>query len=211
LPDKSVVWLNSVSAIRFPIKFSGTERRIELTGEAEFKITKDAGKPFIVQMITEKGEPKGTAIRVLGTHFNVTAYDNEPAITTTLIEGSVEVLHNKRADTLRPGQQAVMCNNVRAEIKKVDVQTYIAHKKGIYDFKNAPVKTIMNQVERMYNVKVIYKNENYLDLGNYTITLEQDENLKDLIASFDQSGDFECKLSDDQTTVTVSGKAKQSQ
>lgn len=205
LPDQSIIWLNSVSAIWFPTKFSSTERRIYLTGEAEFEITKDASKPFIVQTVSELAEPKGTAVRVLGTHFNITAYDNEAAITTTLMEGSVEVSNKVKIDTLAPNQQAVVSGNTIIK-KAVDVKTYEAHKAGKYDFKDAPLKSILNQVERMYKVKVIYNNTNPLSKA-LSHTLVQDEKLTDLIEILNElSGDVECKLSADHTKLTVSDK-----
>ena len=84
LPDGSEVWLNAAASITYPTAFAGTERRVEITGEAYFEIAHDAAKPFIVAV-------RGMEIKVLGTHFNVNAYNDEAAITTSLLQGSISL------------------------------------------------------------------------------------------------------------------------
>src|SRR3546814_18855 len=103
LPDGSRVWLNAASSLTYPTSFNGhKERRVELTGEAYFEIAKDADHPFIVESARQ-------SVRVLGTHFNITAYPNESSVQTTLAEGSITVTRKGSGDEqiLRTGEQAV--------------------------------------------------------------------------------------------------------
>ena len=101
LPDGSRVWLNAASSITYPASFTGGERKVSITGEAYFEIAKDEARPFIVQK-------KELSIQVLGTHFNINTYDDEDAVKTTLLEGSVKVVNGNNSSVLRPGQQAVI-------------------------------------------------------------------------------------------------------
>src|SRR5437773_2731300 len=95
LADGSKVWLNAASSLRFPTSFFGIERNVELSGEGYFEVSHDANKPFHVSV-------GGMDLQVLGTHFNINAYDGEAAIKTTLLEGSVKVSKEKNIQILRP-------------------------------------------------------------------------------------------------------------
>jgi transmembrane sensor len=156
LPDGSRVWLNAATVLKFPLSFSGlNERKVELKGEAYFEVEKDVQKPFIVQS-------DGQLIKVLGTHFNVCSYDDEPNTKTTLLEGSVkvEVLNSSGNDSqvLVPGQQAQTSsksNHIR--VANVDVQAETSWKSGFFSFEDAPIEIIMKQIARWYDVDVIYK------------------------------------------------------
>ena len=94
LPDGSQVWLNAVSSLRFPTAFAGKERRVEVTGEAYFEVAKNATMPFKVGIVT--ASENGTEIEVIGTHFNIMAYNDEAAVKTTLLEGSVKINQDRR-------------------------------------------------------------------------------------------------------------------
>jgi transmembrane sensor len=97
LPDGSHVWLNAASSIRYPAAFAGKERKVEITGEAYFEVAKNVAKPFRVKI----GEAE---VEVLGTHFNIMAYDEEGAVKTTLLEGAVKVTRASASHLLKPGQ-----------------------------------------------------------------------------------------------------------
>ncbi len=99
LADGSKVWMNAGSSLYFPTSFNGKERMVQLTGEAYFEIAKDAQRPFRVMV-------NDMQVNVLGTHFNIMAYDNEAATAVTLLEGAVSVERNRESVKLRPGQQA---------------------------------------------------------------------------------------------------------
>jgi len=160
LPDGSKVWLNAASSIRYPTAFAGDERKVEITGEAYFEVAKDAKKPFRVHFTSAGREG---AVEVLGTHFNVNAYDDEPTIKTTLLEGSVKVTKDAASAILRPGQQASVSPSTgegRGEaisVQTADVDQAVAWKNGRFYFENADIKTIMRQVSRWYDVEVVYE------------------------------------------------------
>jgi ferric-dicitrate binding protein FerR (iron transport regulator) len=153
LPDGSQVWLNATSSIHFPTSFMGTERRIEITGEAYFEIAKDPNMPFIVTV-------NNAEVQVLGTHFNVNAYDDEDNIKTTLLEGSVKFVNDANINILKPGQQAQLTKEgITKVVSNVDVDEVVAWKNGMFDFENAGIETVMRQLSRWYDVEIEYKGE----------------------------------------------------
>lgn len=154
LPDGSKVWLNAASSISFPARFSTIERRVKITGEVYFEVKHNSKVPFIVTS-------GNTNVQVLGTSFNINAYDNEKAVKTTLIEGSVRVspiASNGRNVVLKPGQQAVAADN--GDIIGVfnsDLASVLAWKNGFFSFENADIETVMRELERWYDIKVQYR------------------------------------------------------
>jgi len=151
LSDGSKVWLNAASSLRFPTSFKGKERRVEVTGEAYFEIAKNPALPFIVQ--AGNGE-----IDVLGTHFNVNAYADEPSVKTTLLEGAVAVKKAAARQMLVPGQQAEFSpQGAIALAENVDVTRETAWKDGFFWFNNTDIHTLMRQVSRWYDVEVEFK------------------------------------------------------
>jgi ferric-dicitrate binding protein FerR (iron transport regulator) len=151
LADGSRVWLNAGSSITFPIAFVGNERKVSITGEAYFEVVHDASKPFIVS----KGD---MSVQVLGTHFNVNAYDDEDAVKVTLLEGSVKVsqlaIHDSKV--IRPGQQASVAENIRV-YDNVDLDAVLAWQRGMFEFNNTSLEAILRQVSRWYDVDVVYE------------------------------------------------------
>src|SRR5690606_20486928 len=124
LPDGSIVWLNSASSIRFLTSFKQKIRRIQLTGEAYFEVTKNSHSPFHVEV-------DGVVIKVLGTHFNVSSY-NSGMVKTSLIEGSIIVKAPKQSIKLKPGQEAVVLQQQSIRISNTDVDNAIAWKNGLF-------------------------------------------------------------------------------
>jgi ferric-dicitrate binding protein FerR (iron transport regulator) len=158
LPDGSLVWLNAASSIRYPTAFSGKERKVEVTGEAYFEITKNASMPFRVLADHHLGDAHPMEIEVLGTHFNVNAYADETAIRTTLLEGSVKVVKGTAARLLQPGQQSQLQEN--GEMKwtaDADIENVIAWKNGMLEFKDEDLQVVMRQIARWYDVEVVYE------------------------------------------------------
>lgn len=147
LPDNSKVWLNTASSLKFPSAFSGATREVELIGEAYFDIAKNKEFPFIVK--SKWGE-----IEVLGTGFNVMAYDDEQAMKTTLVEGSVKISGNE-TKVLKPGEQAILDAN-RIQVRPVDVNAEIAWKDNLFQFDQTSIDAIMRQAARWYNVDIKY-------------------------------------------------------
>jgi transmembrane sensor len=179
LPDGSKVWLNAASSIRYPVAFTGNDRRVELTGEAYFEVAKDARKPFHVVTPTQD-------VEVLGTHFNVNAYSNEPAVKTTLLEGSVKVVKRETANVkessivLKPGQQAALEPHSPLAINhSPDMEQTMAWKNGFILFNKADIKSIMRQVERWYNVDVVYEGD--IPQRTFTGGIERSARLSELL------------------------------
>ena len=153
LADGTKVYLNAVSSIKYPTQFNGDQRIVELDGEAYFEVAKNKNKPFIVK----SGDQD---IEVLGTHFNVHAYDNESVVKTTLLEGSVAVSYKNQKAILKPGQQSNVSDKFsNITVKQVDTEAAIAWKNGRFKFDNADLKTVMRQLERWYGIKVEYRGD----------------------------------------------------
>jgi len=152
LPDGSEVWLNAVSSIRYPTAFIGNERKVEITGEAYFEIAHDAAKPFKVIV-------NGTEVKVLGTHFNINAYNDEATVKTTLLEGIVSLSNAASAVvTLKPGQQAQIGNSRDIKvINNVDIDQEVAWKNGYFSFYKADLQTVMRQIGRWYDLEILYE------------------------------------------------------
>ena len=148
LPDGSKVLVNSASSLRYPTAFPGNERKIELTGEAYFEVVKNPSKPFRVICNDQM-------VEVLGTHFNINSYDDEPAIKTTLLEGKVKVTatSDNAVKILLPGQQAVL-NASSFTVNPVDTEEAIAWTNGKFMFNNDNIVYIMREISRWYNVEV---------------------------------------------------------
>jgi transmembrane sensor len=150
LPDGTKVWLNAASSLSYPAAFTGNKREVRLIGEAYFEVSKDKEKPFIVYT-------KGQEVKVLGTHFNVSAYEDEDGTKTTLLEGSVKVrlVNSSAAALLKPGQQAVFEFN-QLDVAAVDVAEAIAWKEGYFLFQDEDIRSIMKKIARWYDVEVVY-------------------------------------------------------
>lgn len=157
LPDGTNVWLNAVSSIRFPTSAADKERIVEITGESYFEIAPDKNKPFYVKV-------GNMTIQVLGTSFNVNAYDNESSINTTLLEGAVRVQAGDKSAgnevSLKPGQQASVSRKAGESIavkNKVRMENILAWKNGVFNFDGANLGEVMRQLERWYNIEVVYE------------------------------------------------------
>ncbi|SIN68394.1 FecR family protein [Chitinophaga niabensis] len=155
LPDGTRVWLNAASSLRYPTAFAGKEREVEITGEAYFEVAKNAQMPFMVSVNNKAG------IQVLGTHFNVNAYKNENAIATTLLEGSVRVAQYGTTSgnvILQPGQQAQItgASGIKV-IENANIDKVIAWKNGLFHFEGTSLAEIMRQLERWYDIEVVYE------------------------------------------------------
>jgi ferric-dicitrate binding protein FerR (iron transport regulator) len=165
LPDGSLARLNAASSIKFPVRFAKNERRVEVTGEVYFEVEK--GKiPFIVT-VGNKSE-----VKVLGTHFNINAYDDESAIRTTLVEGSVQVtgfdnqpvmattgkviLKPGEKVVLKPGQQSELNPEGRILVKEVNTSLFTGWIDNRFIFKDNQLEEIMKNMSRWYDFEVIY-------------------------------------------------------
>lgn len=186
LPDGSKVWLNAASKLSYPERFTGSERRVELEGEAYFEVASNKQKPF-------KVSSKGQEVEVLGTHFNIQAYEEDNETKTTLLEGAVQVFrsegnqHLSKPTLLQPGQQAVL-HNGKLRTQTVNTDDFASWKDNVFIFHNASLKTIMQQVSRWYDVEVDLSNlpdiefyaeiPRHVPLSQVLVMLEETSNLK---------------------------------
>ena len=150
LPDGSKVWLNAASSLTYPTAFNGNERKVTLTGEAYFEVAKNAAKPF-------KVNAGSLDVKVLGTHFNVMAYNDEDEIKTTLLEGSVQLTAANTSGILKPGQQGSLSKNGRIAVTEANTEEAVAWKNGYFEFDRANIQTIMKQVSRWYDADITYE------------------------------------------------------
>jgi transmembrane sensor len=156
LPDGTKVWLNAASSLKYPTTFTGSERRVELTGEAYFEVAKNAARPFFVTS-------GGQTVEVLGTHFNINSYFDEKAIKTTLLEGSIKVSDGINKAVIKPGQQSIIQSpdnhrdNNSIIIREADTEEAIAWKNGKFLFNYTDLQTIMRELSRWYDVDVEYQ------------------------------------------------------
>lgn len=147
LDDGSRVWLNADSRLEFPVQFTGKERRVVLIGEAYFEVSSNKDKPFIVQS-------QGMNTRVLGTTFNIKAYNDDPIIQTTLISGKVEVDISNKSIRLNKGFAAVMNRQTgKVEVVKADIESIIAWKSGYYIFNDKGLDDVMRTLARWYDIE----------------------------------------------------------
>ncbi len=151
LPDGTKVWLNAASTLSYPNRFVGNERRVTLSGEGYFEVVKDESKPFRV-------ESRGQQVEVLGTQFNISAYPDEAATKTTLVEGAVRLGSNAADITLSPGEQGILYDG-KIQVEAVNVATYVGWKNGEFVFNGIELHDAMMQLSRWYDLEVVYEGE----------------------------------------------------
>lgn len=198
LQDGSRVWLNSASSIRFPTTFDSNTRSVWITGEAYFEVAKDMGKPFTVHV----GE---TTIEVLGTQFDVMAYQDESAVATTLLEGSVKITmpkgnHKRNWTVLKPGQQATI--NEKDELSILNhsnTQKAVAWKDNLFWFDNDNIQEVMRQLARWYNVTIVIQG-NIPDL--FTGRIPRNLTFSKIFEVLQKTGRIHCKIETDKIIVT---------
>jgi ferric-dicitrate binding protein FerR (iron transport regulator) len=197
LSDGSKVWLNAASSISFPTQFTGSERVVTTQGEVYFEIAHDKTKPFKVISGRQK-------VTVLGTHFNVKAYDDEHTILTTLLEGSVKVndLSSAATGLLTPGQQSTLDrNNGKLAIEKANIEEVIAWKNGFFMFNDQQITSIMKSISRWYDMDVQYQNfSNNTD--RFGGTFSRSSNLADILNSLQSLGHIQFKIDHRKIIVT---------
>lgn len=179
LADGSRVWLNSGSSITYPVAFTGKDRKVSVDGEAYFEVAHDALKPFIVR----KGE---TAIKVLGTHFNVNAYDDEVDTRITLLQGSVQVINHQYTSVIRPGEQAIVKSDKIAVAGNTDMEQVMSWKEGYFRMKGTDLASLMRQVARWYDVQVEYKNG--VPAARFGGLINREVSLPDMLKALEQYG-----------------------
>jgi ferric-dicitrate binding protein FerR (iron transport regulator) len=218
LPDGSKAWLNASSSITFPTAFTNKERVVQISGEIYFEVNPDPvslgsgseKKPFIVYVNPLRGSKgAGARVEVMGTHFNINGYGDEPIITTTVLQGMVKVsnklprsadntndpaaqqmqaneLKNAQSAVLIPGQQAVINGNGQLElIKYADIQEVMAWQKDLFIFNDADINLIMQQLARQYDYEVVFKKP---VTGHYTLTMTKQSTIDPVLEALERAG-----------------------
>jgi len=198
LPDGTRVWLNSGSALKYPLNFTGYFRKVELKGEGYFEVAKDKTKPFLVKTAQQE-------VEVLGTHFNISSYTDEAVVKTTLLEGSVKVKANtgdskvSAQEILKPGEQSQLSSN-QIKVGPADLESVMAWKNGDFVFEGDDLKSIMRQLSRWYDVEVIYQG-NFVKLrfGGY---VSRSKNISSVLNIMASTGKVHFEIIDKKIIVT---------
>ena len=178
LPDGSRVWLNAASSLRYPVCFSGGERKVELKGEAYFEVAPGAGQAFTV--VTPDMH-----VAVLGTNFDVMAYEDEEKHSTTLLSGAVVVTNGERRRQLRPGEQAVATEKTLTTTT-ADIDKVLSWRSGFFLFNNTDIKTLMREISRWYDIDIVYQISDYS--GDYGGRISRKLGLSALTQLLEQNG-----------------------
>ncbi len=193
LPDGTNVWMNAGSSLKYPTYFSGSERAVVLTGEAYFEVAHNEKMPF-------KVFSNGQQVEVLGTHFNIRAYENEPVLKTTLLEGKIKITEGGNSALVKPGQQIVVSLDKHSmKTKEVNTELAIAWKNRLFYFENAKYDEIMREIERWYDVDVIYKGK--IPDERFEGAIQKDLKLNQILKML-ESSDVHFKVSGKEVIVT---------
>lgn len=186
LADGTQVWLNAASSITYPTAFNGKDRIVKITGEVYIKVVHNAAQPFKVLV-------RGQTIDDIGTTFNINAYDDEPVIKTTLIDGSVKISNNTGSAILKPGQQAaIQPDNQNIKVKDADIEEAIAWKNDYFIFNHEKIQSIMRKISRWYDVEVVYEDGISTDwVGG---SESRSKNVSEVLRKIELTGQFHFKI-----------------
>jgi len=182
LEDGTKVWLNAASSLKYPVAFKSAERLVELTGEAYFEVAKNKNRPFKVVSAEQ-------TVEVLGTHFNINSYSNEVAIKTTLLEGSVKISAGENSAIIKPGEQSAYnpaASKPLTVSATINTNEVIAWKNGKFIFDEADIRTVLRQLERWYDVDVVFTGK--IPTDHFRGTIPKNVNLSQVLKVLEQSG-----------------------
>lgn len=185
LADGTRVWLNTESKLRYPVAFTGDERRVEMDGEVYFEVAKNREKPFVVTV-------NGVDIRVLGTSFNVSAYQED--VVTTLVTGKVQLKKGDEQVVLLPNQQAIWSDD-KFKVKQVDARNYVLWKEGIFYFEDVDLETILDDMARWYNVNIFYVNPT-LKKMKFSVEIKRYEDINEILRRIEQTKRVKFEIKD---------------
>ncbi|WP_140938409.1 FecR family protein [Sphingobacterium lumbrici] len=194
LPDGTLVFLNAATTLKYPVSFAKMKKReVSISGEGYFEVFKDRKHPFVVKTVSQE-------IEVLGTHFNVNAYGDEPSVKTTLLEGSVKINSGPDSEILQPNQQAILIGN-KITVKEVDIEEIMAWKNNEFLFKNDDFKTNMRKIARWYNVEMIYEDDApiHFKLGGFS---SRERNLTTILKLLEETGKVHFRIEGNKVYVS---------
>ena len=187
LSDGTVVYLNSDSELRYPVSFSATSREVELRGEAFFEVITDPQRPFVVNA-------EQVRVRVLGTSFNVNSYADENYTEVTLVEGHVAAYVDDKSYDLLPSRQLRWDKESESvDIRTVNVNDYIAWKKGQYVFKGRSLEEVAKVLERWYDVEIVFESEKSKE-AVYTGVINKEENFDAFVLRLRETSSLSCRM-----------------
>lgn len=192
LPDGTKIWLNAATELKFPTSFANKElREVELRGEAYFEVAHLAKQPFIVKTAQQ-------AVKVLGTHFNISSYPDDIDTKTTLLTGSVSVGSGSNLVMLKPGQQSVKTTS-GFKVKNVDSEVAVAWKNGYFLFNDESLTNIMKEISRWYDVEVVFTG----DIGNqhFDGSVSRFKNISEILRKFELTDNVHFKIEGRRITV----------
>ena len=180
LPDGTNVWLNAASSITYPIIFTGEERKVTVSGEVYFEVAKNKSQPFRVAA-------NDVLITVVGTHFNVNAYNDEPFLATTVLEGGVKVSGNNATVTLSPNEQSISDATGRISVNRnINVSEIMAWRERTFHFESADLPTIMRELARWYDVEVAY--EGVISKERFFVIVRRNSSLSAVLKALQVNG-----------------------
>ena len=186
LPVNSIVWLNADSKLRFPLTFSGKERRVFASGELYFQVAKDSLSPFRIEV-------EGLyEVEVLGTEFNVRAYSDLPSA-TTLVDGRVLIRDKGTKVVLKPGEQAVKGKHGEVVVREVDVAPYIAWKQGYFLFEDERLEDILNELARWYDVNIFFENSSVRE-ERFSVDMPRHESFEEVLRLIEQTRSIQIEI-----------------
>jgi ferric-dicitrate binding protein FerR (iron transport regulator) len=192
LPDGTNVWLNAASSITYPIVFGGPERLVTVSGEVYFEVAKDKSKPFRVTA-------NDMVVTVTGTHFNVNAYNDEPYLTTTVLEGGVKVTRNGKTVVVSPNEQSVSDTKGGLSVKRdVNVSEVVAWRDKLFHFESADLPTILRELARWYDVDVAY--EGVVSKERFFVIVRRNSSLSAVLKAL-QANDVQFNINGKKLTV----------
>lgn len=189
LADGTGIWLNAASSVTYPAFFSGKERKVSITGEAYFEVAHDARKPFIVTCRNQQ-------LRVLGTHFDINSYDDEPEVITTLLQGSVRI---NESTLLTPGQAAFVTSG-NVQISAADMEQAVAWKNNKFMFEDIDIQTVMRMISRWYDVDIHYEGE--ITQEKFGGSVSRFANVSQVLSILQMTEKVHFKVEDGSITVT---------
>ncbi len=186
LPDGTLVFLNAESSLNYPTSFVKADKRnVSLIGEAYFEVAEDKLHRFVVKTRNQE-------VEVFGTHFNIKDYEEEPFVSTTLVQGSVRINAGANSNVLKPGQES-RYNGTSMAIEKADVESNLDWKEGDFVFKKIDFRLAMRKIERWYDVEFVYESpiQSDLEVGGW---ISRSSKLSEVLKLIESSGTANFKV-----------------
>ena len=183
LSDGTRVYLNAESRLKYPVVFRGTERVVELSGEAYFKVKKNPACPFFVEV-------KPLEVEVTGTTFGIRAYPDETDVLTTLETGTVRVRNGEAEVNLSPDRQAIFDRSTTTlSVGEVDTDLFLAWKDGRIIFDDCPLEKILAEIGRWYDLDIFYAREEVRSY-RFSLNIKRHETFGEVLKLLEAAGQF---------------------